>query len=131
MENKDIEQSEDVRLLVDSFYDRVRKDDVLGPVFNTIISDWSHHLPILYRFWETILLGTGGYAGQVIAKHISVNQRLPLGEAHFGRWIQLWEETVTRLFAGPRASEALKRAHLMMQLIRLKLDAHRPGRTLA
>ncbi len=127
----DIETSIDVQHLVDSFYARVRQDDVLGPVFNTIIgNDWSHHLPILYGFWEMILLGTGGYTGQVIAKHIAVHQRLPLSEAHFSRWLQLWEETLNESFAGPRADEARKRARLMMDLIRLKLDAYKPGSTL-
>jgi len=128
---KDIETSDDVRHLVDSFYDRVRRDAVLGPVFNTIIGkNWSHHLPILYGFWEMILLSTGGYNGQVIAKHIAVHQQIPLGEAHFGRWMELWEETLAENFSGPRADEARKRARLMMDLIRIKLGAYKPGSTL-
>lgn len=127
----DIETAADVQHLVDSFYSRVRRDDVLAPVFNTIIGDdWSHHMPILYGFWEMVLLGTGGYTGQVIAKHIAVHQRLPLSEAHFSRWLRLWEETLNESFAGPRADEARKRARLMMDLIRLKLDAYKPGSTL-
>jgi hemoglobin len=128
---KDIVTAEDIRCLVDSFYDDVRKDDVLGPVFNTIIGDdWSHHLPILYGFWEMVLLGTGGYTGQVIGKHIAVHQKMPLGEAHFGRWLELWEKTLDEHYSGPRADEARKRARLMMDLIRLKLDAWKPGSTL-
>ena len=127
---RDIESSDDVRHLVDSFYDRVRRDEVLGPVFNTIITDWSYHLPILYSFWEMILLGTGGYTGQVIAKHIAVHQQVPLGEAHFGRWLELWEETLAENFSGPRADEARKRAHLMMDLIKLKIGMWKPGSTL-
>lgn len=127
----DISTSEDVRRLVDSFYDEVRQDSVLGPVFDTIIGeDWSHHLPILYGFWEMVLFGTGGYNGQVIAKHIAVHQKLPLGEAHFSRWLGHWEKTIAANFSGPRADEAVKRARLMMDLIRLKLGAYRPGSTL-
>lgn len=128
---KDIETSVDVRHLVDSFYARVRQDETLGPVFNGIIGDdWSHHLPILYGFWEMVLLGAGGYTGQVIAKHIAVHQRMPLNEAHFSRWLALWEETLNQTFSGPRAEEARKRARLMMDLIRLKLGAYKSGSTL-
>lgn len=128
---RDIETPTDVQHLVDSFYSRVRKDEMLGPVFNNIIGhDWTHHLPILYGFWEMVLLGTGGYTGQVIAKHIAVHQRLPLSEVHFSRWLALWEETLADSFSGPRADEARKRARLMMDLIRIKLDAYKPGSTL-
>lgn len=128
---KDIETAVDIQHLVDSFYDGVRQDATLGPVFNNIIGDdWSHHLPVLYSFWSMVLLGTGGYTGQVIAKHIVVHQQMPLSEAHFSRWLQLWEETLDQNFSGPRAGEARKRARLMMDLIRLKIGAYRPGSTL-
>ena len=128
---KDIETAADIQHLVDSFYDRVRQDATLGTVFNNIIGDdWSHHLPILYSFWSMVLLDTGGYTGQVIAKHIAVHQQMPLSEAHFSRWLQLWEETLNQNFSGPRADEARKRARLMMDLIRLKLGAYKPGSTL-
>ena len=127
----DIQNKDDIRNLVDSFYARVRSDDTLGPVFNTIIgNDWSHHLPVIYSFWEMVLLSTGGYTGQMMAKHIAIHQRIPLGEAHFSRWLQLWEEILAEKFSGPRADEALKRARLMMDLIRLKLGAYKPGSTL-
>jgi hemoglobin len=128
---KDIETATDIEHLVNSFYADVRRDDTLGPVFNSIIGeDWSHHLPLLYGFWSMVLLGTSGYTGQVIAKHIAVHQKMPLSEAHFSRWLQLWDKTLDRSFSGPRADEARKRARLMMDLIRLKLDAYKPGSTL-
>lgn len=128
---KDIETREDIQLLVDSFYADVRRDAVLGPVFNGIIGeDWSAHLPLLYGFWETVLLGTGGYTGQVIAKHIAVHQKFPLDEPHFSRWLQLWQATLERLFAGPKADEAAKRASLMMDLIKLKLGSWKSGSSL-
>lgn len=125
---REIETEEDIQLLVDSFYDKVRKDEILGPVFNTIIGDnWSHHMPLLYRFWSTILLGAPGYSGNVIGRHIEIDKRMPLSEAHYERWLQLWNETADGLFTGEKAAEAKKRAGLMMQLIRFKIDAAHKG----
>jgi len=125
---RDIETEADIELLVDRFYEKVRKDGTLGPVFNTIIGDdWSHHMPLLYRFWSTILLGGPGYSGNVIGKHIEIDRRMPLSEAHYERWLQLWGETTGQLFAGEKAAEAQKRAGLMMQLIRFKIEAAHKG----
>ena len=35
---------EGILKLVDIFYAKVRKDEVLGDVFNTVIKDWDTHL---------------------------------------------------------------------------------------
>lgn len=117
---------EDIQLLVNSFYEQARKDGILGPVFNTIIGDdWSHHLPVMYTFWSTILLGGPGYSGNVIGKHIEIDKRMPLTQTHYDRWLQLWHETTDRLFSGPVAEDAKKRGGLMIQLIQFKTDAAR------
>jgi hemoglobin len=126
---REIETEEDIQLLVDSFYDKVKEDAVLGPVFNTIIgADWSHHLPVIYRFWSTVLLGGPGYSGNVVGRHIEIDRKMPLSEIHYQQWLQLWSETLDRLFTGEKAAEAKKRAGLMMQLISFKIDAARNGK---
>ena len=51
----DIKDREDVSLLVNTFYAKVRNDKVLGPIFNNIINDWDAHLELLTDFWETQL----------------------------------------------------------------------------
>jgi len=49
---------EDVKLLVDTFYSKVRNDDTLAPIFNERIGDrWPEHLEKMYTFWQTTLLG--------------------------------------------------------------------------
>jgi len=118
----DILTHEDVTLLVNSFYDRVKNDDILGPIFNNVIEDWSHHLPKMYRFWGTVLFGAPGYSGNAIATHIAIDKKFPLQAAHYDRWIGLWKTTVDNLFAGEKAEEAKKRGMLMIQLINLKVD---------
>ena len=118
----DISTHEDVQLLVNSFYDRVKGDGILGPIFNNVIEDWSQHLPKMYRFWGTVLFGEPGYSGNTIATHITINKKFPLQQEHYDRWIGLWKSTVDGLFAGEKAEEAKKRGMLMIQLIHLKVD---------
>lgn len=83
-----------IRTLVDTFYDTVRGDDLLGPIFTRHVADWSLHLPKMYDFWSTVVVRTGRYAGRPLEAH----ERLPgLTPAHFDRWIALWAQTVARV----------------------------------
>lgn len=118
----DISTHEDVQLLVNNFYDRVKSDAIIGPIFNSVIDDWSQHLPKMYRFWGTVLFGEPGYSGNTIATHIAIDKKFPLQQQHYDRWIGLWKSTVDSLFTGQKAEEAKKRGMLMIQLIGLKVD---------
>lgn len=119
----DVATRMDIELLVNSFYDKVRQDGVLGYIFGEIIGeDWSHHLPVMYMFWEMVLLNKQGYMGNPIGKHIEVDRRIRLEQWHYNRWLELWRETTDSLFAGPVAEEAKKRAGLMMELIKTKVE---------
>ncbi|GAA4311237.1 hypothetical protein GCM10023143_20240 [Compostibacter hankyongensis] len=112
----------DVRLLVDSFYDRARKDALLGPVFEAAIGDrWDRHLDIMYRFWQTILLEEHTYTGNPFSKHAP----LPLEKPHFERWLSLFNQTTDELFEGPLADEAKNRAFKMGHIFQVKLDYFR------
>ena len=103
----DIATADDVALLVDRFYGKVRVDALLGPIFNDVARvDWAAHMATLYSFWETLLLGTGTYHGAAFPKHAV----LPVGKAHFDRWLELFLATVDELFSGPKAEEAKGRA---------------------
>lgn len=128
---KDIKTNDDVRLLVNSFYDKVRRDEVIGYIFNEIIgNDWSHHLPIMYQFWSTVLMSQPGYRGNAVAKHIEVDKRIPLKDEHYKQWLYLWTETVDHFFAGEVANEAKNRASLMMNLIGMKVEMARSGKSI-
>ena len=103
----DITTEADVKLLVDSFYERVQADPLLAPVFIDFAHvDFSHHLPQLYDFWSGILLGTSRYQGFPMRKHFP----LPIGLAHFERWLALFQETLAAHFAGPTAELARQQA---------------------
>jgi hemoglobin len=92
----------DIKTLVDTFYETVRGDNMLGPIFTEHVADWSLHLPKMYAFWSTVVLRTGKYSGRPIEAH----RPLPgLTHAHFARWIELWEQTVGRVIH-PDAQQA-------------------------
>lgn len=100
---KDIANDEDVKLLVDQFYDRVSQDELLSPIFNDVAQvDWEHHLPTMYSFWSSMLLRSATYKGRPWPKHAP----LPVRQEHFERWVSLFCQTVDRLFQGPKANEA-------------------------
>lgn len=128
---QDIKHRTDIELLVNSFYDEVKKDGVIGYIFNEIIGDdWSHHLPVMYDFWETVLFGVAAYRGNPVKKHIELDKRQPLQQAHYERWLQLWRATSDTLFEGPKTEEAKKKAETMMQLISIKVEMSRSGKSI-
>jgi len=86
--------------LVETFYQRVRADPLLGPVFAERIADWGPHLAQMKVFWGSVALATGAYQGRPMPKHM----RLPVDARHFDRWLALFEETA-RSLCTPRAAE--------------------------
>ena len=121
---KDITTVEDIRLLVDSFYGLVREDALIGPVFSSVIKDWSPHLQKMYGFWQTILLEEHAYSGRPFPPHAG----LPIDAAHFERWVSLFIQAVDKYFIGPKANEASWRAKKMSELFQHKLSLLR-GKT--
>ncbi|TCV19627.1 hemoglobin [Sphingobacterium alimentarium] len=116
---RDIENIEDVQRMVNTFYGKIREDDMLGIIFNQNIQDrWPQHLDKMYRFWQTILLEEYTYDGRPFPPHA----HLPIGKVHFDQWLSLFEETVHALFEGPKADEAIWRAKKMATLFESKLD---------
>lgn len=121
MENtkEDIQNLNDIKRLVDTFYGSVQKDTLIGPIFNGVIQDrWPEHLEKMYTFWQTILLETHTYQGRPFPPHA----QLPIEKQHFDRWLLLFEENLNNLFSGPIADEARFRAHKMAELFQLKLE---------
>ncbi len=76
--------------LVDRFYEAVRADGLIGPVFNEAIDDWPRHLDKLAAFWSSLMLATGRYDGRPMAAHFKHRARIT--PAMFDRWLVLWRE---------------------------------------
>jgi len=110
-ERLDITDGRDVARLVNIFYDRVRADDLLGPIFDGVANvDWPTHLPLMYDFWESVLFGTATFKGAPLEAHRALARRTPLTSDAFNRWIALFHETVDDLFAGTTANHAKQSA---------------------
>ncbi|GJM33335.1 MAG: hypothetical protein DHS20C18_23360 [Saprospiraceae bacterium] len=119
---RDIENIEDIQLMVDSFYAKVRKDDLLGNIFNGVIQDrWPAHLDKMYRFWQTVLLQDHTYYGSPFSPHV----KLPVTKKHFERWLQLFSETIEENFTGEKAKEAKWRAEKMAEMFLRKIEYYR------
>ncbi len=110
---------DDIRLLVDTFYSKVRADELLKDIFNGVIQDrWPEHLEKMYRFWQTILLEERTYSGSPFPPHA----QLPVTKEHFDRWLQLFYETLDELFTGATAEEARWRAQKMADMFLYKIQ---------
>lgn len=94
-----------VKTLVDKFYERVRADPELGPVFNDAIHDWPDHLSRLTDFWHSVMLTSGRYKGQPVPVHMKHRERIT--PELFGRWLALWATTTNELME-PAAALALQ-----------------------
>lgn len=117
-ETHDIETLDDVMLLVNDFYGKVRQDSLLAGIFNNVIRDrWPEHLEKMYRFWQTVLLSEYTYKGTPFPPHA----QLPVNQAHFERWLQLFEGTVNVHFSGKRAERAKWQGHQMAKMFLSKI----------
>jgi hemoglobin len=123
MSKNDIKNREDVFFLVSKFYEKVRKDDILGPFFNETIKDWDAHLDHLTTFWESSLFLKTKYYGNPIEAHAKVdaNHNYSITELHFGLWLNLWFQTIDELFEGDYAENAKRRARKMGTFLYLKI----------
>jgi hemoglobin len=119
---KEILNIADIKLLVDTFYDKVREDELLTDIFNGVIKNrWPQHLEKMYRFWQTILLAEHTYYGSPFAPHA----HLPIEAKHFERWIELFYSAIDELFEGEKAVEAKWRAKKMAEMFLLKIEYYK------
>lgn len=118
----DILNRKDVEVLVDEFYERVRKDEVIGYLFNEIAqTDWSHHLPKMYDFWEVILFGTGSFKGNPMQVHRELHYKSPLSSEQFQHWFKLFADTVNNLYEGKNAEDIKQSASNIAQTMMYKV----------
>src|SRR4051812_4153794 len=102
---KDILTPEDIKAIVDGFYDKVRENPIIGHYFKGV--DWEHHLPVMYKFWSFLILGEGEYRGNPLSKHLKLEG---LQETHFNEWLRLFEATINEHFSGETAAAMKNRA---------------------
>lgn len=116
---KELTNLDDIRMMVDSFYHKVREDDLLQAIFNNTIEErWPEHLEKMYRFWQTLLLEEHTYHGAPFAPHAV----MPLTQQHFQRWLELFHATVDELFAGEKAELAKERGSRIAEVFLAKMQ---------
>jgi hemoglobin len=85
-----------IRKLLDRFYDRVRCDPHLGPLFNRATpGDCRSHLVTMHDFWTSLMLTSGSYKGAPVAVHLRGDGTEP---PVFTRWLRLFRDTCLELF---------------------------------
>lgn len=103
--------------LVDTFYARVRKDAVLGPVFEEkLAGHWHEHMPRMVAFWTKVLLDTGEFQGNVFGKHMALSG---IGREHFVRWLTLFRMTAIEVFGTEDSAEAVVVANRIASSLQL------------
>ncbi|MCH7402449.1 group III truncated hemoglobin [Belliella kenyensis] len=122
---KEIEGRKEVSILVRSFYEKVRRDELLGPIFNGIVEDWEMHLERLTDFWEMVLLHSGPGAGKFnpvpVHKEVDRHTGSEIDQNHFEHWLSLWEVTLQEHFEGEVAEFARAHAHKMAHILFFKI----------
>ncbi len=115
----DITNIDDIKMIVDSFYEKVKRDEMLCIIFSHV--NWEEHLPTMYKFWDNVLFHTGGYSGNPMAKHQAVHQRFPLNHDHFQQWLHLFKKAVKELYAGDNADSLIQRAKNIATVMELNI----------
>lgn len=116
---QDISTEKDIELMVNSFYAKVNKDDLLSNIFNDFSKvNWDIHLPKMYSFWNTLIFSKQSYKGSPFNAHLP----LPVTKAHFDRWIQLFNETLDELFQGEVTEHTKLRARSIAHVFQSKLE---------
>lgn len=111
-----------IKDLVHTFYARVRRDSILGPIFNAEVEDWDEHLSLLCAFWSSVTLMTGRYKGKPIPAHV----RLPgISNGHFARWLALFAETAREICPPAAADLFINRSERIAQSLQLALAFYR------
>jgi len=93
-------KEENIKILVDNFYQKVGKDELLSPIFNKVIKDWPPHLNKMYDFWSSVMLKSGKYKGNPLVQHQNL---MPFDKSLFDRWLSLFAQTARELFEEDQA----------------------------
>lgn len=113
---QDIKSKKDIEEMINSFYDKVVKDEIIGAFFGHV--NFEKHLPKMYHFWSFVLLGEAGYTTDVTKVHMNMR----IKKEHFDQWISLFNATVDEMFAGEKAEMAKQRAFLMRWTMESKMS---------
>ena len=118
----DITNREDLTQLMESFYLKALKDDIIGHFFTKVAPlQMDTHIPLIVDFWETVVFDKAKYQGNVLGVHEHLHQLSALKDKHFHQWVTLFKETVGELFLGEKAELIKQRAESIATVMKIKL----------
>ena len=105
--------------VVHGFYSEIRKDAILGPIFDARIAEarWPVHLETMVDFWSSVLLVTGAYKGRPVPAHLP----LALEDAHFVRWLNLFQSVAEAVCPPAAAALFVDRAERIADSLRFAI----------
>lgn len=112
--------------LVDQFYTAVRRDEVLGPIFEARVENWNDHLEKLRAFWSSVVLMSGRYKGRPMPAHIAIAE---ISDDHFERWLELFGETARKVCPPDAASLFVDRSRRIAESLQLGIKLNRGDET--
>jgi hemoglobin len=111
-----------IRTLVHTFYAKVRRDPLLGPIFNERVDDWDAHLATLCKFWSSVTLLTGIYKGRPMVVHAGIPE---IDAPHFARWLQMFKETAREVCTAEAAELFIDRSERIAESLKQGIDIAR------
>ena len=111
--------------LVEAFYARVRRDALIGPIFNDAIDDWPEHLDKLQAFWSSVMLTSGRYKGRPLPAHARHGARIT--PETFERWLAIWRDTTAELMHPAAAAALQQKAERIAESLSLGIAYARDG----
>ena len=109
-----------IEKLVKNFYSKVNNDEMLGYVFNDVAKvDWQTHIPMLCKFWNSVLLQTGEYRDNAYQKHVDLSAKTKISTKHFERWLAIFTEQVNADFDEDEAKFILSKAHIIARSLKM------------
>ena len=105
----------DIAALVECFYERARADALLGPVFNSVVADWPHHVRAITAFWAVQLHGRGSYRGQPTAAHL--RHAGLIRPEMFACWLEIWRQTTSEMMSAHDAKVLQAKAFRIAEVL--------------
>jgi hemoglobin len=123
---KDIESRGDLEKMLETFYKKVFKDDLISHFFIEVVPlNLETHIPVITDFWESVLLDGRGYRKNVMEIHLNISEKSKIEKAHLDRWVKIFSETVDEFFEGPKATLAKQRASSIATMMNIKITGTR------
>jgi len=107
---------ENIRTMVNTFYVKILKDDIVGPFFIAKLGDdmsnehWVPHLDLLVNFWASIALGETDYRGNPFQPHTQLGE---LKRETFEQWLKLFSETLDEVYVPSLAAQFKERSTII------------------